>query len=58
MAISKENTRPESMARITTPELAKAFIDEQVSFFADGQVGAWEDGLVDTPVSLECLFPA
>ena len=30
MAISKENTRPESMARINTPELAKAFIDEQI----------------------------
>jgi len=26
-----ENVRPESMARITTPELAKAFIDEQVA---------------------------
>ena len=26
-----ENIRPESMARITTPELAKAFIDEQVA---------------------------
>ena len=25
------NVRPESMARITTPELAKAFIDEQVA---------------------------
>ena len=25
------NTRPESMARITTPELAKAFIDEQLA---------------------------
>ena len=25
------NVRPESMARITTPELAKQFIDEQVS---------------------------
>ena len=31
MAISKENTRPESMARINTPELAKAFIDEQLA---------------------------
>ena len=26
-----ENIRPESMARITTPELAKAFIEEQVA---------------------------
>ena len=25
------NVRPESMERITTPELAKAFIDEQVA---------------------------
>ena len=25
------NVRPDSMARITTPELAKAFIDEQVA---------------------------
>ena len=25
------NVRPESMVRITTPELAKAFIDEQVA---------------------------
>ena len=25
------NVRPESMARITTPELAKAFIDEQIA---------------------------
>lgn len=25
----EQNKRPESMKRITTPELAKAFIDEQ-----------------------------
>ena len=25
------NVRPESMERITTPELAKAFIDEQIA---------------------------
>ena len=25
------NTRPENMERITTPELAKAFIDEQIA---------------------------
>ena len=25
------NTRPETMARITTPELAQAFIDEQLA---------------------------
>ena len=39
MAISKENTRPESMARINTPELAKAFIDEQVAAIK-AQVGS------------------
>ncbi len=32
------NKRPESMARITTPELAKAFIDEQVALVRE-QVG-------------------
>ena len=32
------NVRPESMARITTPELAKAFIDEQVALVQQ-QVG-------------------
>ena len=32
------NVRPESMARITTPELAKAFIDEQVAAVRE-QVG-------------------
>lgn len=39
MAISKENTRPESMARINTPELAKAFIDEQINAIKN-QVGS------------------
>lgn len=39
MAISKENTRPESMARINTPELAKAFIDEQITAIKN-QVGS------------------
>ena len=29
------NKRPESMQRITTPELARAFIDEQV------EAGSW-----------------
>lgn len=32
------NKRPESMARITTPELAKAFIDEQIALVRE-QVG-------------------
>ena len=32
------NKRPESMARITTPELANAFIDEQVALMRE-QVG-------------------
>ena len=31
MAISANNVRPADMERITTPELAKAFIDEQVA---------------------------
>ena len=26
-----DNVRPESLKRITTPELAKAFIDEQIA---------------------------
>ncbi len=31
MAISKENLRPESLERITTPALAQKFIDEQIA---------------------------
>ena len=27
----KNNKRPETMERITTPELARAFIDEQIA---------------------------
>ena len=38
MAISANNVRPADMERITTPELAKAFIDEQVAAIR-GQVG-------------------
>ena len=34
----ESNMRPDSMARITTPELAKAFIDEQVAAVRE-QVG-------------------
>ena len=34
----QSNIRPESMERITTPELAKAFIDEQVALVRE-QVG-------------------
>ncbi|MCI8468753.1 MAG: glutamine-hydrolyzing GMP synthase subunit GuaA, partial [Eggerthellaceae bacterium] len=33
-----QNVRPDSMERITTPELAQAFIDEQVAALRD-QVG-------------------
>ena len=33
-----DNKRPESMARITTPELAKAFIDEQIAALRE-QIG-------------------
>ncbi|MBR5020097.1 MAG: glutamine-hydrolyzing GMP synthase [Oscillospiraceae bacterium] len=38
MAISANNVRPADMERITTPELAKAFIDEQVAAVRE-QVG-------------------
>ena len=38
MAISANNVRPADMVRITTPELAKAFIDEQVAAVRE-QVG-------------------
>ena len=31
MAISKENLRPETLERITTPDLAQKFIDEQIA---------------------------
>ncbi len=31
MAISKENLRPETLERITTPDLAQKFIDEQIT---------------------------
>ncbi|MBP1552254.1 MAG: glutamine-hydrolyzing GMP synthase subunit GuaA, partial [Oscillospiraceae bacterium] len=34
----EKNVRPETMARITTPELAKAFIEEQVKAVRE-QVG-------------------
>jgi len=54
MAISKENTRPESLARINTPELAKAFIDEQVEAVkkqvGDGKVLLALSGGVDSSV--------
>ena len=33
-----DNIRPETMERITTPELAKAFIDEQLTLIKE-QVG-------------------
>ena len=33
-----ENKRPESMQRITTPELAQAFIDEQLAALRE-QIG-------------------
>ena len=54
MAISKENTRPESMARINTPELANAFIAEQVDAIkkqvGDGKVLLALSGGVDSSV--------
>ena len=62
MAISKENTRPESMARITTPELAKAFIDEQVAAVkaqvGDGKVLLALSGGVDSSVCAALISKA
>ncbi len=56
------NVRPESMARITTPELAKAFIDEQVKEIRE-QVGSDKvllalSGGVDSSVVAALLIKA
>ena len=37
-----DNRRPENMERITTPELARAFIDEQLAALR-AVAGKWED---------------
>ncbi len=62
MAISKENTRPESMVRITTPELAKDFIDEQIAAIKeqvkDGKVLLALSGGVDSSVCAALISKA
>lgn len=62
MAISKENTRPESLARINTPELAKAFIEEQVEAVkkqvGDGKVLLALSGGVDSSVCAALISKA
>lgn len=62
MAISKENTRPESMVRITTPELAKEFIAEQVEAVkaqvGDGKVLLALSGGVDSSVCAALISKA
>ena len=56
------NVRPESMARITTPELAKAFIDEQVEAIraqvGDKKVLLALSGGVDSSVVAALLIKA
>ena len=56
------NKRPESMARITTPELAKAFIDEQVALVrrevGDKKVLLALSGGVDSSVVAALLIKA
>ena len=57
-----QNTRPESMERITTPELAQAFIDEQVEALraqiGDGKVLLALSGGVDSSVVAALLIRA
>lgn len=56
------NVRPEDMARITTPELAQAFIDEQVAALqeqiGDGKVLLALSGGVDSSVCAALLIRA
>ena len=57
-----DNLRPESLQRITTPELAKAFIDEQISALRS-QIGAKKvllalSGGVDSSVVAALLIKA
>ena len=58
----ESNKRPESMERITTPELAQAFIDEQVELVrrqvGDGKVLLALSGGVDSSVVAALLIKA
>ena len=58
----RSNKRPDDMVRITTPELANAFIDEAVEAIreqvADGQVLLALSGGVDSSVCAALLIKA
>ena len=62
MAISKENLRPETLERITTPDLAQKFIDEQIAEFiaqvGDKKVLLALSGGVDSSVVAALLIKA
>ena len=44
------NLRPETMARITTPALAQAFIDEQIAVYQDCHIAVASHA--DIPVNI------
>ncbi|MCQ2428015.1 MAG: glutamine-hydrolyzing GMP synthase subunit GuaA, partial [Clostridia bacterium] len=60
--MSDTNVRPESMKRITTPELASAFIDEQIAAIraqvGDGKVLLALSGGVDSSVCAALISKA